>query len=98
MSRVYSSHHFQTISQTLIFRFFSLFYRLTDRYMDTFTIVQNKPIEEREALKQLERFIRREETSRSAESQSGTENTNINETVMEQIRTIRTNLQTSQSK
>ena len=65
--------------------------------MDTFTIVQTKPIEEREALKQLERFIRREESSHTAETQVDLEPAQINETTMEQIRTIKTSLQESQA-
>ena len=67
--------------------------------MDTFKIVQSKDIEEREALKQMQTFLKREEQSQLKEvvvTEPGV--TRVEDNVVSQIKTVKDALVTSQGR
>lgn len=67
--------------------------------MDTFKVVQSKEIEEREALKQMQQFLKREEQFKMRESTSSDVDTNrIDDNVIQQIKTVQDALTQAQSR
>lgn len=68
--------------------------------MDTFKLIQTKEIEEREALKQMQTFLKREEQTQLKEAATAAEPgaTRVEDNVVSQIKTVKDALVVSQGR
>jgi len=67
--------------------------------MDSFKVAQTKEIEDREALKQMQAFLKREEQLKAQDTATeGLDRTRIDDTTLQQLKTVQSSLQEAQSR